>query len=278
MPADSPLKTLSDLKGKVIGVGALANANVPITRAMLKEIGLEPTRDYSFLAIGVGAQAFRATENKQVDTYNTFDTNIAAFENTGAALRRLPQEQKYEDLFSNGFAASDELIKNNPKMLVGFWPRADKRNHCLRDESGLLRPEFLPLLPHAEAGRRDGIWRCWRRAGISWLLAWESIWRFRLGSQGALANTPRVHGRTLSKLSTWVANCPRLTSTFRNFTQTNSWISSINLTSAQFRGMPNPASSVAEGRWPCFGQQVTSGFAMKAQRRETAKWLRWDRQ
>ena len=120
VPADSPLKTLSDLKGKVIGVGALANANVPITRAMLKEIGLEPTRDYSFLAIGVGAQAFRATENKQVDTYNTFDTNIAAFENTGAELRRLPQEQKYKDLFSNGFAASDELIKNNPKMLAGF--------------------------------------------------------------------------------------------------------------------------------------------------------------
>lgn len=118
--ADSPLKTLADLKGKVIGVGALANANVPITRAMLKEIGLEMTKDYSFLAIGVGAPAFRATLNKEVDSYNTFDTNIAAFETTGAALRRLPQSQKYKDLFSNGFVAHVDTIKEKPQLLAGF--------------------------------------------------------------------------------------------------------------------------------------------------------------
>lgn len=117
---DSPLKTLADLKGKVIGVGALANANVPITRAMLKEIGLEATRDYSFLAIGIGAPAFRATQNKEVDTYNTFDTNIATFETTGAQLRRLPQEQKYKDLFSNGFVAHIDTIKEKPQLLAGF--------------------------------------------------------------------------------------------------------------------------------------------------------------
>src|SRR5690606_28623150 len=47
---ESPLQALTDLKGKIIGVGALANANVPITRAMLREIGLEAT-DYSFMPI-----------------------------------------------------------------------------------------------------------------------------------------------------------------------------------------------------------------------------------
>jgi NitT/TauT family transport system substrate-binding protein len=117
---DSPLKTLTDLRGKTIGVGALANANVPITRAMLKELGMVPTKDYSFMAIGVGAPAFRATINKDVDTYNTFDTNIAAFEVTGAKLRRLPQDQKYLDLFSNGFVAHDDTIKNRPQLLIGF--------------------------------------------------------------------------------------------------------------------------------------------------------------
>lgn len=116
----SPLKTLADLKGKTIGVGALANANVPITRAMLKEIGLLPTRDYSFLPIGVGAPAFRATLNGDVDTYNTFDTNTAAFEATGAKLKRIPQEQKYRDLFSNGFVAHPETLKDKPKLIAGF--------------------------------------------------------------------------------------------------------------------------------------------------------------
>ncbi len=120
VPENSPLKTLADLRGKTIGVGALANANVPITRAMLKEIGLLPTKDYSMMAIGVGAPAFRATVNGDVDTYNTFDTNIAAFETTGAKLRRLPQGQKYKDLFSNGFAASLDTIRDRPELIAGF--------------------------------------------------------------------------------------------------------------------------------------------------------------
>lgn len=117
---DSPIKTLKDMRGKKIGVGALANANVPITRAMLAEIGLTMTKDYSFLAIGVGAPAFRATQNKDVDVYNTFDTNIAAFENTGTKLRRIPQDRKYLDLFSNGFAAHVDTIKDKPQIVTGF--------------------------------------------------------------------------------------------------------------------------------------------------------------
>jgi NitT/TauT family transport system substrate-binding protein len=118
---DSPLKSLADLKGgKKIGVGALANANVPITRALLAEIGLQPTKDYSFVAIGIGAPAFRATGNRDVDVYNTFDTNIAAFEVTGAKLRRLSQDQKYLDLFSNGFAAHLDTIRDKPELLIGF--------------------------------------------------------------------------------------------------------------------------------------------------------------
>ncbi|MCW5679953.1 MAG: ABC transporter substrate-binding protein [Xanthobacteraceae bacterium] len=117
---DSPIKTLSDMRGKKIGVGALANANVPITRAMLAELGMTMTKDYSFLAVGVGAPAFRATQNKDVDVYNTFDTNIAAFENTGTKLRRIPQDQKYLDLFSNGFAAHIDTIKDKPQIVIGF--------------------------------------------------------------------------------------------------------------------------------------------------------------
>lgn len=118
---DSPIKKLSDIRGgKKIGVGALANANVPITRAMLAELDLQPTKDYSFMAIGVGAPAFRATLNRDVDVYNTFDTNIAAFEVTGAKLRRLEQDQKYLDLFSNGFASHIDTIKNKPEILIGF--------------------------------------------------------------------------------------------------------------------------------------------------------------
>lgn len=118
---DSPIKSLSDLRnGKKIGVGALANTHVVVTRAILAELGLALTKDYSFLTIGVGGPAFRAVVNHDVDVYNTFDTNIAAFEVTGAKLRRLQQPQKYLDLFSNGFVAHVDTIKDKPGIVVGF--------------------------------------------------------------------------------------------------------------------------------------------------------------
>lgn len=116
----SPIKTLADLKGKKIGIGANANANVPMTRAMLRDIGMEQTKDYSFLPIGVGAPAFRAVSNGDADAYNTFDSNIATFETTGVKLRTLEIPQKYKDLFSNGFVAHQDTLRDNPKLVAGF--------------------------------------------------------------------------------------------------------------------------------------------------------------
>lgn len=116
----SPVKSLADLKGKKIGIGATANANVPLTRAMLRDIGMEQTKDYSFVPIGVGAPAFRAVTNGDADAYNTFDSNIATFETTGVKLRTLDIPRKYRDLFSNGFVAHQDTLRDNPKMVIGF--------------------------------------------------------------------------------------------------------------------------------------------------------------
>ena len=43
--ADHPAKTLADLKGRKLGVGALTFGNIPLTLAMLKDLGVEVGRD-----------------------------------------------------------------------------------------------------------------------------------------------------------------------------------------------------------------------------------------
>lgn len=116
----SPIRKLADLKGKKIGIGAITNANVPMTRAMLRDLGMELTKDYSFVPIGVGAPAFRAVTNGDADAYNTFDSNIATFETTGVKLRTLEIPQKYKDLFSNGFVAHQDTLRDKPKLVIGF--------------------------------------------------------------------------------------------------------------------------------------------------------------
>lgn len=117
---ESPIKTLEELKGKKVGVASLGNATVLTSTAMLDEIGLKKGKDYTFMTIGMGPPAFRATVNGEVDTYNTYDTNIAAFEATGAKLRFLEQPKKYRELFSNGFVTHLDTIKEKPQLVAGF--------------------------------------------------------------------------------------------------------------------------------------------------------------
>lgn len=113
---DSPIKALNDLKGKKLGVGALTFGNIPITKAMFKEIGA----DVELVPVGVGAPAFLAFREKKVDGLNLFDSQHATLEVQGTVIRRLAMPQKYKSLFSNGFVAHEDTIKENPKMLAGF--------------------------------------------------------------------------------------------------------------------------------------------------------------
>jgi NitT/TauT family transport system substrate-binding protein len=113
---DSPIKTLADLKGKKLGVGALTFGNIPITKAMFKEIGA----DVELLPVGVGAPAFLAFREKKIDALNLFDSQHATLEVQGTVIRRLDMPQKYKNLFSNGFVAHEDTIRENPKMLIGF--------------------------------------------------------------------------------------------------------------------------------------------------------------
>jgi len=120
VPAASPIKTLADLKGKKIGVGALTFGNIPITRAMFKELGMEFGKDLEMQPVGVGAPAFLAFREGKVDALNLFDAQHATLETQGTAIRRLDMPKKYLDLFSNGFIVHEDMLKENPKLLAGF--------------------------------------------------------------------------------------------------------------------------------------------------------------
>jgi NitT/TauT family transport system substrate-binding protein len=118
--ASSPVKTLADLKGRRIAVGALTFGNIPLTRAMFKEMGLEVGRDLELVPTGLGAPAFLALKDGRVDALNLFETMHTQLETQGTALRRLKMPQKYLDLFSNGIIAHEDTIRTNPKLLAAF--------------------------------------------------------------------------------------------------------------------------------------------------------------
>ena len=119
VPADSPIKTLADLKGKKIGVQSLASAGAPVMRAIAASEGFNPDTDLTLVVVGEGAQAAALLRGGQVDALSLYDVQYAIIENAGVPLRRL--EAKAIDKYpSNGFIALDTTLAQNRAQAVAL--------------------------------------------------------------------------------------------------------------------------------------------------------------
>lgn len=119
VPADSPIKTFADLKGKKIGVTSMASAGVIVARALAAENGFNPDKDVSIIVAGEAAQTAALLRSKQVDALSQFDTQYALTENAGAKLRML-DTSAIAKFPSNGFVALEETLKNKRAQAVAL--------------------------------------------------------------------------------------------------------------------------------------------------------------
>lgn len=119
VPADSPVKSMADLKGKRIGVTSMASAGVVVARALAKQAGLDPNKDIQIVVAGESAQTAALVLSRQVEALSQFDTQYALAMNAGAKLRFLdhPEIKKFP---SNGFVALEDYLKNNRKDAVAL--------------------------------------------------------------------------------------------------------------------------------------------------------------
>lgn len=117
--ADSPIKTINDLKGKSIGVAGMQYGNIPVTKALLGQAGFKPN-EVNLQTVGTDAPAYRALTTRQIDSLNLWDTLHATLEAEGTPLRRLPFPPEVTETSSHGFPVSEETLKNKHDMLTRF--------------------------------------------------------------------------------------------------------------------------------------------------------------
>jgi NitT/TauT family transport system substrate-binding protein len=118
VPADSPIRKISDLKGKKIGVMGMGGG-VLVAKALVANAGLNPEKDVTFLVAGEGAQTAAMVRSKQVDALSQFDTQYALIENAGVKLRML-DNSAIDRYPSNGFLALEETLRVRRKDAVGL--------------------------------------------------------------------------------------------------------------------------------------------------------------
>jgi NitT/TauT family transport system substrate-binding protein len=119
VPADSPVKSFADLRGKRIGVTSMASGGVIVARALAAMYGMNPDRDIVIVVAGEAAQTaalLRATED---DALSQFDTQYALTENAGAKLRMLDTKE-IARFPANGFVTLEETLQSKRAEAVGL--------------------------------------------------------------------------------------------------------------------------------------------------------------
>lgn len=117
---DGPIKTLTDLKGKTIGVPAMAGSPMTVAKAALKKQGVDPDHDVQFIAVGTGVPALEAFRRGRVQALVAFDTVFAGWEFYGAKFRYFRPDPLPSLGFTHTTNTLDQTLQNNPQLALGM--------------------------------------------------------------------------------------------------------------------------------------------------------------
>lgn len=117
----SPIKSLRDFKGKRIGVQSMGASMVPFMKLVLKDAGMDPERDVSFVAVGTGAGAAALLKQGQVDILGLWSAQYAAMENAGFKFHKFVDVKPIKDMsFAVTLIARDAWLRDNPKVAISL--------------------------------------------------------------------------------------------------------------------------------------------------------------
>jgi NitT/TauT family transport system substrate-binding protein len=143
----SAVQKYEDLKGKKIGVSDLGTTDYPVTRAVLKNIGIDPDKDVTWTAVGAGVSAGVALQRGVIDALAYFDTGFGQIDAAGIPMRMLPRPANVPLIGGLFISAMDKFVKDNRKICVGFARAVNKASEYLLANPEAGARAFLKLYP-----------------------------------------------------------------------------------------------------------------------------------
>src|SRR3954454_3077238 len=128
---DSGVEKYQDLKGKKIGVSDMGTTDYPVTRAVLQNIGIDPDKDVTWIAVGAGVSAGVALQRGVIDALAYFDTGFGQIDAAGIGMRMLPRPQNVPLVGGLYISAKDSYLKQNRQVAVGFARAVNKASEFL---------------------------------------------------------------------------------------------------------------------------------------------------
>ena len=144
---NSTLRTYTELKGKKVGVSDFGATEFPVTKNVLRSLGLDPEKDVSWVSVGNGTQAGIALQRGAIDALAYFDTGFGQIEAAGIEMKYLARPQSLPMIGGQFLMAMPPMFEKDSALLVGFG-----RSVCKASQFLLANPEagakaFLKMYP-----------------------------------------------------------------------------------------------------------------------------------
>lgn len=120
VPADSPVMTMADMKGKTIGLSDLAGGEVPMTRASIVETGLKEGSDVKLVVAGEGdPTTIRSFTEDRIQAYAGAKRDLLLIPAQGIATRSITPEA-IAKFPGDALSVRLETYEKDPELLAKF--------------------------------------------------------------------------------------------------------------------------------------------------------------
>lgn len=144
--ADNPAKSLADLKGKTIGITSPGSLTDNTIRYSMKELGLNPERDFQITGAGGGATMQAAIDTDRIAAGMVILTDMANMFQKQGAYKIV---QDYRTLPYPSFAAIslESFVKDKPKVAKSFVRAVAKAMGDLEKDPVLAKTVLAKMFP-----------------------------------------------------------------------------------------------------------------------------------
>ncbi len=143
----SKIKSYQDLKGHNIGVSDFGGTEYPVTKNVLRSIGIDPERDVKWTAVGNGSQAGVALERGAIDALAYYDTGFGQIEAAGIKLAFLPRPAHLPMIGGQFLMAKDEFLAKDKALAVGYGRSVAKASVFILANPTAGVEAFLKMYP-----------------------------------------------------------------------------------------------------------------------------------
>jgi NitT/TauT family transport system substrate-binding protein len=134
--ADSPIHTLADFKGQVLGESSPGDTTEVVGTSILAGAGLKKG-DYSFAPVGAGAQAMAALVEHRVAGLSTVVSDVIPQAAAAGVTIREFRSPVLEDVQNSGFASTPATIAAKGDLLRRYARAIAKASVIMRENPGL---------------------------------------------------------------------------------------------------------------------------------------------